>query len=149
MDLIPEIMTILIFHSCTYFFGIYVIFLHIKMVEIKNQTFQIRVFLQMLKEYDLLEIRLYMIRSSLSNSEFIDIWLTLRSGVVSVDSFLSNANHYEKEVNILRYTSMDPLQEQYYRDELAKQYAEEQVTKKHLRKFEGKQFLAFLSCKLT
>lgn len=86
---------------------------------------------------------------SLSNSEFSDIWSTLRSAVVSVDSFLSNANHYEKEVDILRYTSMDPLQEQYYRDELAKQYAEEQVTKKRLGKFEGKQFLAYLSCKLT
>lgn len=70
-------------------------------------------------------------KSSLSNSEFNDIWSTIRNAVVSVDSFLSHSSqhHYVKEVDFLLYTSMDPVQDQHYRDELVKQHAEDQETR--------------------
>ncbi|XP_062571188.1 uncharacterized protein LOC134233223 isoform X2 [Saccostrea cucullata] len=72
-------------------------------------------------------------RPSLANSEFNDIWTSVRVAVVEIDTFLSNGNFYKKEVDILRHTTMDPVQDKHYRDQLAKQYAEDQTTKECIR----------------
>ncbi|XP_062583960.1 uncharacterized protein LOC134245716 [Saccostrea cucullata] len=72
-------------------------------------------------------------RPSLTNFEFNDIWTSVRVAVVEIDTFLSNGNFYEKKVDILRHTTMDPIQDKHYRDQLAKQYAEDQTTKECFR----------------
>ncbi|XP_061180646.1 uncharacterized protein LOC133189259 [Saccostrea echinata] len=70
---------------------------------------------------------------SLTNLEFTDIWNSVRGAVLEMDAILSNGNHFQKEVDVLRYISMDPVQEKYYRDQIAKQYADDQDTKKSIR----------------
>ncbi|XP_062596604.1 uncharacterized protein LOC134258060, partial [Saccostrea cucullata] len=72
-------------------------------------------------------------RPSLTNSEFNDIWTSVRVAVVEIDTFLSNGNFYEKEVDILRHTTLDPVQDQHFRDQLDNQYAEDQQTKECIR----------------
>ncbi|XP_061180654.1 uncharacterized protein LOC133189267 [Saccostrea echinata] len=75
-------------------------------------------------------------RPTLANSEFNDIWTSVRVAVVEMDTFLSNGNYYEREVDILRHTTMDPVQDKHYRDQLTKQYADDQDTKEYIRTIE-------------
>ncbi|XP_061180657.1 mitogen-activated protein kinase kinase kinase 3-like [Saccostrea echinata] len=71
-------------------------------------------------------------RPALTNSEFNDSWTYVQVAIVAIDRYLSNGNHYEREVDILRHTTMDPVQDKHYRDQLAKQYADDQNTKERI-----------------
>ncbi|XP_062596601.1 uncharacterized protein LOC134258057 [Saccostrea cucullata] len=73
---------------------------------------------------------------SLANSELNDIWTSVRFAVVEMDSFLLNGNYYQREVDLLRHTTMDPVQDKHYRDQLTKQYADDQDTKECIRTLE-------------
>ncbi|XP_061166793.1 uncharacterized protein LOC133175699 [Saccostrea echinata] len=67
--------------------------------------------------------------SSLSNTEFSNIWSTIRSAVVSLDTFLSNGCKYEREVDFLRRETMDPVRDKHYQEELKKQVQEDLKTR--------------------
>ncbi|XP_062576283.1 uncharacterized protein LOC134238186 [Saccostrea cucullata] len=77
----------------------------------------------------------------LSNADFNTIWTNVRSAVADFDSFLSNGNKYEKEVDFLRYETMDPARDSNYIEELRKQAEEDAETRKIVlglkRKYNG------------
>ncbi|XP_061186509.1 uncharacterized protein LOC133194590 [Saccostrea echinata] len=76
----------------------------------------------------------------LSNADFNIIWSTVRSAVLDLDSFLSNGNKFEREVDFLRYETMDPVRDCHYIEELRKQAEEDAKTREMFqglqRKFE-------------
>ncbi|XP_062619813.1 uncharacterized protein LOC134281344 [Saccostrea cucullata] len=67
---------------------------------------------------------------ALSNADFNTIWSTVRSAVVDLDSFLSNGNQFEREVDFLRHETMDPVRDCHYIEELRKQAEEDAETRK-------------------
>ncbi|XP_062582735.1 uncharacterized protein LOC134244485 isoform X1 [Saccostrea cucullata] len=69
----------------------------------------------------------------LSNADFNRIWSTVRSAVVDLDSFLSNGNQFEREVDFLRHETMDPVRDCHYIEELRKQAEEDAETKKMIQ----------------
>ncbi|XP_062569489.1 uncharacterized protein LOC134231545 [Saccostrea cucullata] len=72
----------------------------------------------------------------LSKTDFNTIWSNVRSAVVNIDSFLNNGNKYEREVDFLRYETMDPDRDRHYIEELRKQAEEDASTREkvHLLK---------------
>ncbi|KAK3106827.1 hypothetical protein FSP39_000776 [Pinctada imbricata] len=72
----------------------------------------------------------HVISSSLSNSDFNDIWSTVRSSVVEIDTFLNNNKTYEKAVDFLRNETMDPETVKQYSEKLRDQVKEDTETRK-------------------
>ncbi|KAK3106958.1 hypothetical protein FSP39_003933 [Pinctada imbricata] len=72
----------------------------------------------------------HVLSSSLSNSDFNDIWSTVRSSVVEIDTFLNNNKTYEKEVDFLRNETMDPEMAKQYEEKLYDQVKEDTETRK-------------------
>ncbi|KAK3107221.1 hypothetical protein FSP39_009761 [Pinctada imbricata] len=72
----------------------------------------------------------HMITSSLSNSDFNDVWSTVRSSVVEIDKFLNNNKKYEKDVDFLRNETMDPEMAKRYEERLHDQVQEDTETRK-------------------
>lgn len=54
----------------------------------------------------------------LSNSDFNSVWCNIRSVMVDLDTFLNNGNKYERDVDFLRYESLDPEHDLHFIDEL-------------------------------
>lgn len=75
---------------------------------------------------------------TLSNTDFNCIWSTIKSSVVDLDNFLNNGNKYEGQVDKLRFETMDPVQDKYYRDELAMQATEDKTTRDMLNELKSK-----------
>ncbi|XP_062618762.1 uncharacterized protein LOC134280370 [Saccostrea cucullata] len=63
---------------------------------------------------------------ALSNADFYTVWAIARSAVVDLDTFLSNGKKFEKEVDFLRYETIDPVRD--YKEELRKQSEEDVKT---------------------
>ncbi|XP_062584082.1 uncharacterized protein LOC134245848 [Saccostrea cucullata] len=74
----------------------------------------------------------------LSNADFNNIWSTVRSAVVDLDSCLSNLNKYEKEVDFLRHETMDPVRDRHFIEELRKQSEEDSATRELLNRLKCK-----------
>ncbi|XP_062580391.1 uncharacterized protein LOC134242335 [Saccostrea cucullata] len=74
----------------------------------------------------------------LTNADFNTIWTNVRSVVADVDSFLNNGNKYEKEVDFLRYETMDPARDSNYIEELRKQAEEDAETRKMVLRLKRK-----------
>lgn len=76
--------------------------------------------------------------TTLTNVEFNLIWSSVRSVVVEIDNYLSNGNRYEKEVDLLRHETMDPVRDKHYRDELDRQTKEDQGTRDKVNELKRK-----------
>jgi hypothetical protein len=57
--------------------------------------------------------------------------------MVDLDTFLVNGNKYEKAVDSLRFESMDPEKDEYYREELARQVKEDEKTREEVDNLKG------------
>jgi hypothetical protein len=73
----------------------------------------------------------------MSDTDFKSLWKTIRSAMVDLDAFLGNGNKYETAVDFLRFESMDPKMDQYYREELARQVKEDEKTRKEVDNLKG------------
>jgi hypothetical protein len=78
----------------------------------------------------------------MSNANFNSTWSTIRSALVDLDAFLSNGKKYEKEVDYLRFESMDPERDQHYEIELKKQVEEDRKTREMIVDLESKSRLS-------
>ncbi|CAG2223374.1 unnamed protein product [Mytilus edulis] len=75
---------------------------------------------------------------TLSTADFNSIWSSVRSTVVEIDKYLRNGNRYEKEVDLLRHETMDPVRDNHYRDELERQTKEDQGTRDKVNELKRK-----------
>ncbi|XP_056008710.1 uncharacterized protein LOC125661395 isoform X2 [Ostrea edulis] len=75
---------------------------------------------------------------SMSSTDFNTIWSTIRSTMADLDAFLVNGNKYEKEVDFLRYESMDPEHDLHYEEELRKQVEEDKKTREMVVNLESR-----------
>ena len=91
--------------------------------------------------------------SGMSNTEFYQVWSEIRSAVVDLDKALRIGNKYQKEVDLMRNDTMDPVMEKHYRNKLLDQMKEnENIMKKidciergyHLARISGCKFCSRL-----
>ncbi|KAK3107878.1 hypothetical protein FSP39_024321 [Pinctada imbricata] len=72
----------------------------------------------------------HMISSSLSNTDFKNIWCTVSSAVRSIDTELNNNQQYRKAVDFLKCEVMDPEIAKQYDTRLREQMKEDTETRK-------------------
>ncbi|KAK3107609.1 hypothetical protein FSP39_018260 [Pinctada imbricata] len=91
--------------------------------------------------------------SSLSNSDFNDIWSTVKSSVIQIDIFLNNNRTYEKEVEFLKNETMDPEMAKQYDGKLRDQVKEDTETRKMITEttqmFKGENIITCLFLLVT
>ncbi|KAK3107388.1 hypothetical protein FSP39_013515 [Pinctada imbricata] len=72
----------------------------------------------------------HVLSSSLSNSDFNDVWSTIRAAVVGIDAALNNNQQYEKAVDLLKFEVIDPVMAKQYETRLRDQMKEDTETRK-------------------
>ncbi|KAK3099333.1 hypothetical protein FSP39_002765 [Pinctada imbricata] len=74
---------------------------------------------------------------ALSDSDFIDIWSSIRSAVVEIDNVLKNNQKYVKAVDFIKVDSMDSEMASWFKENLRKQIMEDTELKSLLSEYKN------------